>query len=184
MTDSQQPAATLGDLPPTDPASPDGKVVSYFRSEGRNIAVALVAAASVLWGIWATHTLLDLKNAARPLVRVQLPELLREFVQTEARSGEGADQITARTTQFLKTVNAVVAVHARGHVVLLSNAVVDGDIPDITGDVRAEVYRKVPMPQAGTPAVAPPLFAPAPGAAPDAARAAPATGGGGDGTQK
>jgi len=101
----------------------------------------MAASGALLWGVWATHTILGLRNSAPHLVKVELADLVREFVQGEARSGEPAEEITARTASFLKSLNSAVGARARhGDIVLLGNAVVDGDVPDITAMVRADVY--------------------------------------------
>jgi hypothetical protein len=58
---------------------------------------------------------------------------VRDYVQAEARSGAAPDQITAETGAYIKALNLAVARHAaQGEVLLLSNAVVAGDVPDIT----------------------------------------------------
>lgn len=107
-------------------------------------------AASLLWGTWATHAILTLRRDAPHLVKVQLAELVREYVEGEARSGAPSDRITAETAAFLKALNdAVQARKGAGETVLLANAVVGGDVPDITLAVRREVYARVPRPQPG-----------------------------------
>jgi hypothetical protein len=106
--------------------------------------------AMLLWGTWVTHGLLDLRHRSPHLVKVQLADIVREYVQGQARSGASADQITTQTAGFLKVLNVAVSEHAsRGEIVLLSNAVVDGDVPDITVSVRQEVYARIPHPQPG-----------------------------------
>ncbi|WP_197412524.1 TrbI F-type domain-containing protein [Novosphingobium sp. Fuku2-ISO-50] len=107
----------------------------------RPVALVMAVSGALLWGVWATHTILTLRRSTPHLVKVELADLMREYVQREARSGEAAEALTARTASFLKALNTAVGAHARrGDVVLLGNAVVDGDIPDITARVRAEVY--------------------------------------------
>ncbi len=126
------------------------KLRSVIAAERQKFIIFGLGAAALLWGSWATHAILDVRKASTPLVKVQLAELLRGYVQAEARSGVPADQITQQTGLFLKAMNDAVAMHVRsGQVVLLSNAVVAGNIPDITDDVRAEVYSHVPHPQPG-----------------------------------
>jgi hypothetical protein len=112
----------------------------------------------LLWATWVTHVLLDLQHRSPHLVKVQLADIVRDYVQAEARSGASADQITAQTAQFLKTLNDAVSAHAHaGEIVLLSNAVVSGDVSDITDAVRAQVYAKLPAPQSGqTQGISPP----------------------------
>jgi len=120
----------------------------------RQVALVMAASGALLWGVWATHTILTLRDNAPHLVKVELADLVREYVQREARSGEQAEELTARTANFLKALNSAVSAHARkGDIVLLGNAVVDGDVPDITATVRTEVYAH--QPRAAEPAPAP-----------------------------
>jgi len=121
----------------------------------RPLLLAALGAFAILWGTWVTHSLLALRQSAPHLVKVQLADLVREYVQDEARSGMPADRVSAQATAFLKALTQTVSAHARsGTVVLLANAVVDGAVPDITLAVRQEVYARVPHPQ---PAQAPGL---------------------------
>ena len=132
-------------------AGPENPSPANAVPSRRSIAMtAVLVAASLLWGIWATHAILDLKRGSNHLVKVQLADLVREYVQAEARSGAAPEQITAQTAGFLKALNAAVNAHAKaGEIVLLSNAVVDGAVPDITPAVRSEVYASAPRPTAG-----------------------------------
>jgi len=150
---TRQPELPLGK--PGDPIVPPGSSMAPRHSGLMRQVVFVMAASGVLmWGVWTTHTILSLRKAAPHLVKVELADLVREYVQREARSGEPAEEITARTASFLKALNTAVAAHARrGDVVLLGNAVVDGDVPDITATVRAEVYAH--QPQAPEPVHAP-----------------------------
>jgi hypothetical protein len=137
---------------PAGAGAPSLKLKSFIAAERTKFIVFGVGAAALLWASWATHAILDVRKESTPLVKVQLAELLRGYVQAEARSGVPADQMTQQTAMFLKAMNEAVAAHVRrGQVVLLSNAVVDGNIPDITDEVRAAVYSQVPRPQPGAP---------------------------------
>ena len=122
-----------------------------FRAEYRRMLAVALGAGVLLWGVWASHAIIDLRRSGPHLVKVQLAELVREFVQNEARSGVPSGRITAETATFLKAMGDAVNAHgARGETVLLANAVVGGDVPDITMAVRREVYAHVPHPQTGT----------------------------------
>ena len=125
--------------------------VAKMRADYRRMLGIGLGAAAFLWGFWASHAIIELRHGGPHLVKVQLAELVREFVQVEARSGAPADRITAETGTFLKALNeAVGARAAHGETVLLANAVVGGDVPDITMAVRSEVYSHVPRPQGGS----------------------------------
>lgn len=123
---------------------------AWLRIDYRQVLGTGLGAATLLWAVWASHAILELRRAGPHIVKVQLAELVREFVQTEARSSEPSTRITAETAAFLKALGeAVNARTAHGETVLLANAVVGGDVPDITQAVRSEVYAHVPHPRAG-----------------------------------
>lgn len=140
--DTPRPVAEVPDVTSGSPAPAPVHAPPTRRGQ---ILIAGLVAAGLLWGVWATHAILDLKRGSNHLVKVQLADLVREYVQTEARSGAAPEQITAQTAGFLKALNAAVNAHAKtGEIVLLSNAVVDGAVPDITAAIRSEVYASVP----------------------------------------
>jgi len=109
------------------------------------LAIALIGALG--WGAWTTRQLLALEHKVHPIVRIQLGELVGEYVRSEARSGVPADQLPAQTAAFMKILNGAVEARAQGGaIIMLSNAVVDGDVPDITQAVRQDVYARIQRP--------------------------------------
>lgn len=106
------------------------------------ILLALSMLGSTLWGVWATGKLLALEK--RELVTVQLSGLMGEFVEAEARSGRSPEEMQARVRSYLEAVETSVA-HLRrdGRTVLIAEAVVAGSAPDLTGDVRADIARRM-----------------------------------------
>lgn len=124
------------------------KASSFPRSQ---VALLGCAALAVVWGAWVSKGVYDFRHATSHIVKVQLSQIVQEYVQATARSNLPPEQIGAQTAAFLKAVNMSVEGHrAGGEVVLLANAVVAGDVPDITEQVRREVFSKVPPPQART----------------------------------
>lgn len=107
-------------------------------------AVALGASmlASTLWGVWATHELLDLQK--REVVTVQLSRIMGEFIEAEARAGRPPEETKQRVQAYLQAVEASVQRLARdGRTVLVAEAVVAGSTPDLTDAVRADVVRRM-----------------------------------------
>lgn len=107
-------------------------------------AVALGASmlASTLWGVWATHELLDLQK--REVVTVQLSRIMGEFIEAEARAGRPPEETKQRVQAYLQAVEASVQRLARdGRTVLVAEAVVAGSAPDLTKAVRADVVRRM-----------------------------------------
>lgn len=106
------------------------------------LAFAAVLLAGVAWGAWATQKLRTLER--REVVTVELGRLMGDFVEAEARSGRPAEETRARVEAYLKAVEASVARLGRdGRTVLVAEAVVAGQGPDMTGAVRIDVARRM-----------------------------------------
>lgn len=133
--------------PVTPAPSPDPRRARWVE---RPLLVFSLLAAGLGWGAWTTRAILDLRRAPQPLVKVQLGALVAEYVRGQARSATPPEQITAQTQAFMKLLDTTLAREARaGRVVLVSEAVAGGSLPDITGRVRREVYAQMPPPRAG-----------------------------------
>lgn len=113
------------------------------------LPVALIGGlvAAGLWGAWVTKTVLTRADTA-PLARVQLSGLVGEYVQAQARSATPPEAVTAETKAFMAEIQRnLEARGAAGQIVLVGEAVLAGDVPDITAELRRQVYAKVRMPQ-------------------------------------
>lgn len=113
------------------------------------VPVALVGAlvAAGLWGVWVTKNVLGAGD--RPAIaKVQLSGIVGEYVQAQARSATPPEQVTTETRAFMGEVQKNLERRgASGQIVLVGEAVLAGNVPDITAEVRREVYAKVKMPQ-------------------------------------
>jgi len=108
-------------------------------------------ALSAVWVAWATKGIVELRTHQTHIVKARLTEVVSDYVQATARSGGSPDQVTQATANFLRVLNDVVTARsADGQIVLLANAIVAGQAPDITDQIRAEVYAKVPRPAAAS----------------------------------
>lgn len=115
------------------------------------VPVAMVSAlvAAGLWGAWVTKNVLGAGD--RPAIaKVQLAGIVGEYVQAQARSATPPEQVTTETRAFMGEVQKNLERRgASGQIVLVGEAVLAGNVPDITAEVRREVYTKVKMPQPG-----------------------------------
>ena len=114
--------------------------------------VALVGGlvAAGLWGAWVTKNLMASEGTA-PMARVQLSAIVGEYVQAQARSATPPEQVTAETRAFMAEIQRnLEARGSKGQIVLVGEAVLAGNVPDITASLRKEVYTKVRMPQPAT----------------------------------
>jgi len=111
--------------------------------------VALVGAlvASGLWGAWVTKSVIG-RDDRPAIAKVQLSGIVGEYVQAQARSATPPEQVTSETRAFMGEVQRNLERRgATGQIVLVGEAVLAGNVPDITAEVRREVYAHVRMPQ-------------------------------------
>jgi hypothetical protein len=122
-----------------------------YRSVDWKLAGLIAATvATGLWGAWVTSEVLS-APAMPTLVRVQLSSIIGEYVTAQARSQTLPDMATAATKVFMSAVQRNLAARgARGQIVLVGEAVLAGNVPDVTMAVRREVYAVVPMPASTT----------------------------------
>lgn len=110
----------------------------------RSLSLFMLASslAWIGWGVWATKTITALEH--RQIVSVQLSKLMGDFVESEARAGRPAEETRARVAAYLQAVQASVAsLGSNGRTVLVAEAVVAGQVPDVTNAVRGDVARRM-----------------------------------------
>lgn len=113
------------------------------------LPIAAVAALVLigLWAVWVTRELVS-KPEAAPIARIQLSAMVGEYVQAQARSATPPEQVTAETKAFMAEIEKNLRARGvRGQIVLVGEAVLAGNVPDITADVRRQVFSKIRMPQ-------------------------------------
>jgi hypothetical protein len=155
------------------PSLPSRHTKSGGGLPSATVALALVAIAVVLWAVWLTKTVGDLRTERVPIASVRLQPLIEEYVQAQARSGAPEQQVMAQTQAFMGALDAELLRRGRaGTTVLVAEAVLSKNVPDITADVRRAVHARVPtlpanaaqpatpampaMPQQGAPTMAVP----------------------------
>jgi hypothetical protein len=153
--DTPQPQGELPlGLDRWSPAAVTGKrraLFAFLASNRRQILAMGLTGACLLWGSWTTHKLLGLEQRVTTIRKVALADLVRDYVQAEAAAAPHPTR-SRRKPALPQSAQPRVARHAaQGEVLLLSNAVVAGDVPDITPQVRDEVYASLPSRKAGLP---------------------------------
>jgi hypothetical protein len=101
---------------------------------------------TALWGVWITKEV-RAEESGPPIVKVQLQQVVGEYIQAQARSSTPPEQVTAETKAFMAEVqNNLSSRGKKGQIVLVAEAIVSDNVPDITSDVRNQVFKKVKMP--------------------------------------
>lgn len=139
--------ATAGPLFEADIAAPPA-VPTRVRLGAAPVALVAALVAAGLWGAWVTKSLAA--GPDRPAIaKVQLSGIVGEYIQAQARSATPPEQVTSETRAFMGEVQRNLERRgASGQIVLVGEAVLAGNVPDITAEVRREVYTRVKMPQA------------------------------------
>lgn len=130
---------------------PEGRGSGEAKATRTAMGLLPVAAVSGLvavglWGAWVT---LELTTQAETpsMARIQLSSMVGDYVQAQARSSTPPDQVTAETRAFMAEIERnLKARGAKGQIVLVGEAVLAGNVPDITAEVRRQVFAKVRMP--------------------------------------
>lgn len=136
----------------------------------------------VVWGAWTTREVLALKESR--IVAVSIQSMANDFLMAEARSGVSPEQAEVDTRHYMATLQSVLKDRAsQGEIIIVSEAVVSGSVPDITPQVREAVGKAItasPPPRAPVSAAPPqqsgaPMGQPGP-IAPTAAPVGPTSG--------
>ena len=153
---------------PRDPASPYPRSSSAKSASKPKVkeglppltyALAAIAIAMLLWGAWVTKKLAA-PIVQAPIASVRLEAIVSEYVQAQSHTNSSSDVVTRQTGAFMAALDAELKTRgSSGTTVLVGEAVLSQNVPDITDDIRKAVYAKVPLPAPVAPgAVAPPAM--------------------------
>ncbi|MGB3796711.1 MAG: TrbI F-type domain-containing protein [Alteraurantiacibacter sp.] len=123
------------------------KAKGFAGMSRAQMLLAALAIAMLCWGAWVSKAIVGGAADEPQLVKLQLQGMISEYLNGQARSGAN-EQIAAQSTAaFLAELDLAVAeLSEEGRVVLVNEAVIGGDIPDVTEAVKARVYSKVARP--------------------------------------
>ena len=114
----------------------------------REIVLLAAVVAIFIWGAWVTKNLISEDGGRQEFVQLQLQGIVGEYLQAQARSSSDEQTAAQETAVFMAALDQTVAgLSKSGKVVLVHEAVIGGEIPDVTQSVKAAVYAKVPRPQ-------------------------------------
>lgn len=141
------------------------------------LALGLGLVAALIWSMWVTKTLVAPRQEG--IVKARLSTIVGEYVSAQARSALPPAQVEAEMRTFMATLDRELQRRsASGQVVLVGEAVLTRNVPDITESLRKAVFASGVRPprqasaeelqrlqqQLGTPAAPSQLAGAAPGA--------------------
>src|SRR3546814_2449569 len=90
--------------------------------------------------MWVTRELV--KPRQDRIVAARLSSIVGDYVQAQARSASPSAQVEAEMRKFMESLDSELAHRAKmGEVVLVGEAVLTKNVPDITDTLRDAVYR-------------------------------------------
>ena len=117
------------------------RLASFNRTLLARILGVLALAAALLWAAWVSR---ELSEPRQQIVTVRLAETIAAFVDAEARAEQDPEASQARVLAFLQaSERAVAEMGTDGRVVLVGEAVLAGDAPDATDELRARIARQL-----------------------------------------
>ena len=117
------------------------RLPSFNRPLLLRILGVLALVAALLWVTWVNR---ELSEPRQQIVTVRLAETIAAFVDAEARAEQDPEASQARVLAFLQaSERAVAEMGADGRVVLVGEAVLAGDAPDATDELRVRIARQL-----------------------------------------
>jgi hypothetical protein len=111
-----------------------------FAGLTRNqMLVGALLVAVTVWSMWVTKQLL--RPHQDQIVSARLSGIVGEYVQAQARSASPPGQVEAEMRKFMATLDQELQRRsANGQVVLVGEAVLTKNVPDITAELKKAVY--------------------------------------------
>lgn len=145
------------------------KKARYAGLSRAQLLAGLMVAGALVWSMWVTKKLLT--PPSDHLVAARLSNIVGEYVQAQARSSAPPAQVEADMKAFMAALDGELQKRGeRGDVVLVGEAVLTKNVPDITDSLRRAVYAagiKLPAPASSQRQQAMPAPALAPNMPPD-----------------
>ncbi|TGX49150.1 hypothetical protein E5A73_20135 [Sphingomonas gei] len=139
------------DFPPAShsasrPARP-ARRIGFGGFTRQQMVLGLVALALAIWGMWVTRALTAPKQDH--IVAARLSALVGDYVEAQRYSGSPPDRVQAEMRAFMASLDKELQRRsADGQVVLVGEAVLTKNVPDITESLKKAVFASgVPEPR-------------------------------------
>ncbi len=114
----------------------------------KEVVLFLAFVMMALWAGWVTSSL-NSGGGRQEIVQVQLQSIIGEYMQAQARSAAPEGQAVQETSAFMAELDRTIkALGDDGKIVIVQEAIIAGEVPDVTNAVKQAVYSKIQLPQA------------------------------------
>ena len=137
------------DLPP--PSAPETRAakrrVGFGGFTRVQMLILLLLVAAIIWGMWVTRALTQSKQDH--IVSARLSALVGDYVEAQRFSGSPPDRVRAEMQAFMSSLDKELQRRsAGGQIVLVGEAVLTKNVPDITDSLKMAVFASgVPEPK-------------------------------------
>ncbi|MBI0477124.1 hypothetical protein D9601_17390 [Sphingomonas sp. MA1305] len=135
------------DLPPPLPRQPTPAAARGFAGLTRaQLLVGVLLLGAAIWAMWVTRSLASPHQDR--IVSARLSSIVGEYVTAQARSAAPPAQVEAEMKAFMAGLDREIQRRsASGEVVLVGEAVLTKNVPDITDSLKRAVFASgVPLP--------------------------------------
>ena len=147
MTDLFENADQVAERSSFKAAIPQQRAKGFAGLSPRELIVLVAAIAMFIWA-WVTKNLVAGDDGRQDLVQLQLQGIIGDYLQAQARSASDEQTAAKETAVFMAALDQTVeGLSKDGKIVVVHEAIIGGDVPDVTESVKAAVYAKVPRPQ-------------------------------------
>lgn len=137
---AEQPELDLPPGPaPASLARPARRRAAFAGFSRTQIVLGAIGLAALVWSLWVTKLLMTPQQDH--IVSARLSSIVGEYVQAQARSASPPAQVEAEMRTFMASLDKELQRRsAGGQVVLVGEAVLTRNVPDITEKLKAAVY--------------------------------------------
>ncbi|OYW44977.1 MAG: hypothetical protein B7Z36_05820 [Novosphingobium sp. 12-63-9] len=139
------------DLPPAPTPAPQtargARRIGFGGFTRPQILIGLIVLALFIWGMWVTRALTAPKQDH--IVSARLSALVGDYVEAQRFSGSPPDRVQAEMRAFMSSLDKELQRRSEGgQVVLVGEAVLTKNVPDITESLKKAVFASgVPEPK-------------------------------------
>ena len=144
----EQPELDLPQVPASAaPAVPLKRRTGFGGFSRQQMAIGALVLALIVWGMWVTRALTAPKQDH--IVSARLSSLVGDYVEAQRYSGSPPERVQAEMRAFMASLdNELQRRSESGQVVLVGEAVLTRNVPDITDSLKKAVFASgIPEPK-------------------------------------